>query len=357
MRAYLPILIFGAAAGAGLWATLNVAIWPWQWITLIGTALTILFTVRALLYRRQARALDHAAWQRLALVGVATLALALTGVTVRLAYQRGVDLVRAKHTPVECAPAAAGLTEHEAVSFTTSNSLILRGWYAPARNGAAVVLVHGLKGNRCGMLADAALLWQAGYGVLIFDLRGCGESEGDLVTLGYNEVDDVRGAVDFVLKQPGVSRVGLMGHSMGGATVIRAAARMPEVHIVVAQSTFTSLEDNVANGVEKVVGLPPFPFASLVIFFAERESGVRLNDVRPIDDLAAIASRPILIVHGELDELMPVSNGLALYAAAREPKELYLLPNAGHGDLPQIGGVEYARTLIGFFDRYLRPAP
>lgn len=357
MRLFLPIILSGVASGIGLWATLNVAVWPWQVVTLVCAALTVLATLHALRQRQRTISLPRAAWQRLALAGVVMLALALTSVTVGLAYQRGVGLVRAKHIPVECMPAAADLTEYEAVSFTTSDGLTLRGWYAPARNDAVIVLVHGLNGNRCGMLPEAALLWQAGYGVLLFDLRGCGESEGEVVTLGYNEVNDVRAAVGFALKQPGVSRVGLLGHSMGGATVIRAAARLPEVSAVVAQSTFTSLADNVANGVEKVVGLPPFPFAPLVVAFAERESGVRLNDVRPIDDLPALAPRPILIVHGALDDLIPVANAHALYAAAQEPKELYLLPTAGHADLLQIGGVEYVQRLTGFFDRYLLPPP
>lgn len=349
MRAYRPVLVSGLLALLGLWLTLNIAVQPWSTVTLGCAALTAAAAVRALGRRPRV----PGAGKRLALAGLAALALALTAVTVGLAYQRGVDLVRAKHAPVECAPAAAGLPV-TAVSFVTTDGLTLRGWFAGAGRGAAVVLVHGLNGNRCGVLADAGLLWQAGFDVLLFDLRGCGESAGELVTLGYREVEDVRAAVAFVRQQPGVVKVGLLGHSLGGATVLRAAARLPEVDAVVAQSAFSSLEDNIANGVEKVVGLPAFPFAPLVVYFAEQASGLRASDVRPIDDLAAIAPRPLLLVHGALDDLMPVANAYALQAASPGPVELYILPDAGHGNLPQVGGAEYAARITTFLDRALR---
>lgn len=185
---------------------------------------------------------------------------------------------------------------------------------------------------------------------LLIDLRNHGESGEAITTLGLNEVEDVRAAVDFLLARPEVDpgRIGLMGMSMGGGTAIRAAARIPEVQWVIAQSAYTSLTDNIEEGVRGLTGLPPFPFAPLVIAFGEAEAGLDSTQVRPIDDVASIAPRPILFVHGAKDGLVPPRNSQALYAAAGEPKQIYLAPDVGHGGFMQVVGEEYRARLVEF---------
>jgi len=121
---------------------------------------------------------------------------------------------------------------------------------------------------------------------------------------------------------------------MGGAVAIRAAARIPEIRAVVAQSAFSSLEENISQGVRVLTGLPPFPFAPLVIWFGEHEAGLRIRQVRPLDDVPQIGPR--------------------LYEAAREPKELYLIPDAGHGGLMAANPAEFERRVVGFLDAHLR---
>ncbi|MEK9165200.1 MAG: alpha/beta fold hydrolase [Chloroflexota bacterium] len=300
-------------------------------------------------------ALSRAAWGRLILFGAVTASLAAIAFGVWLAHGRANGIVHPGRVPVTRLPESVGITDYQSVSFLSSDGLTLRGWYAPTRNGAAVITLHGHAANREGLLDDAALLAARGYGVLLFDMRNNGESDGSVTTLGLLEVNDVRGAVAFVAAQTGVdaNRIGLIGHSMGGATAIMSAARIPQVRAVVAESAYTSLEDNIVNGVREVAHLPPFPFAPLVIFFGQQEAGLDITAVRPVDDIASISPRPILIVHGELDETIPVSNAYELYAAASEPKELYVIPNVGHTGLAQAGAEEYVRRVAGFFDEYL----
>jgi fermentation-respiration switch protein FrsA (DUF1100 family) len=144
---------------------------------------------------------------------------------------------------------------------------------------------------------------------------------------------------------------------MGGATAILAAARYPEIKAVIAESTFTSVEDNISDSFKALTGLPPFPFAPLVVWFGEREAGVDISQVSPLNRIDAITPRAVFIVHGELDELIAVRNAHQLYAAASEPKELYVIPNAGHGGLPQAQPAEYRKRIVGFFDRYLLQIP
>jgi len=228
-----------------------------------------------------------------------------------LAYSKALTLVHPLRTLASETPAAYGIPAWEDVRFLTSDNLELRGWFIPpegAVDGATIIFVHGLGSNREDLLEQAALLHKYGYGVLLFDLRNHGESQGTITTLGYLEAGDVQAAMDHLLSRPDVNpqRIGLMGMSMGGATVLRAAARIPEVRAVVAEAAYTSIEDNLAHGVRALTGLPPFPFAPLVAWFGEMESGLDIRLVRPIDDVGKIAPRPLLLIHGDQDTLVPL---------------------------------------------------
>ena len=245
-------------------------------------------------------------------------------------------------------------TSYQNVQFITSDGLTLKGWYIPPRNGALVIFVHGKNGNRAGFVDEAEFISAAGYGVLLFDLRNHGESDGNVTTLGLYEVRDVEAAVTFARQtaEPDLP-VALFGHSMGAATVLLAAVNIPEVRAVIAESAYTSVEDNIAEGMRGLIGLPPFPFAPLIVFFGERESGVKISSVRPLDVVGQISPRALMFIHGELDDLILVENSRRLYAAAREPKELYLLPNAGHSGFLQAAPEEYPRRILAFLEKYL----
>ena len=276
-----------------------------------------------------------------------------------LAHARAMGLVHPGRTQPADTPTDRGIGEWEEVRFRTPDDLELAGWFIPPDphgDGATVIFLHGLGSNRGEHLDQAVMLARHGYGALLVDMRNHGHSQGTVTTLGYAEVEDVRGAVAYLLARPEVNagRIGLVGTSMGGAVAIRAAARIPEIRAVVAQSTFSSLEENVSQGVRKLTGLPPFPFAPLVVWFGEREAGVRLRQVRPVDDLAQIAPRAILFMHGEEDPVVDVSNSLRLYEAAREPKALVLVPGAGHGGLMAADPAAFERQVVGFLDAHVR---
>jgi fermentation-respiration switch protein FrsA (DUF1100 family) len=348
--------------------------WPLAWVVMAGlsaratllqpspglAALTVVLSLGATYATGRVlrgRRLSHSAWLRLGVWVTGWVVIGLVGLGIWLAHERAYGLVHPGHRPATLQPEAVGLTDYQSVSFLTEDGLTLRGWYMPTHNGAVIVFVHGHGGNRGAMLADAEIVVAQGYGALLYDTRNAGESEGDLTTFGLLEVLDVGGAVDFALAQPQVKQVALFGHSMGGGIVLMAGARLPQVRAVVAESAFSSLEDNIANGVRHLTGLPPFPFAPLVVFFGQREAGMDIRQARPIDDIAALSPRPVLVIHGQLDETIPVANAHALYAAAQAPKELYLLPEAGHDELAHSGGADYRARVLSFLDRYLLQSP
>ncbi len=270
-----------------------------------------------------------------------------------VAHSNALTLVHPARTQPTATPLEYGISNWEEISFRNQDGQNLRGWFippSPGAKGALLIFVHGLGSNRSDLLEQAALLHGHGYGALLFDLRNHGESEGDITTLGYLEAEDVGAAVDYALTRPEVDpqRIGLIGMSMGGATVLRAAARLPQVRAVVAEAAFTSIEDNLAHGVRALTGLPPFPFAPLVAWFGEIEAGMDIRMVRPVDDVDEISPRPLLLVHGDQDPTVPVENSLALFQAAREPKQLYIVPGASHGGFVEADPQNFEQRLVDF---------
>ncbi len=286
------------------------------------------------------------------------IALALVGAVVWIARDRALTLIYPKRTfPLET-PSAYGLHGWEDARFQTRDGLTLAGWFvppAPPLPGAVIVYAHGFGSNRGDLLPQAALLAKHGYGALLIDLRNSGDSEGRQTTLGYQEPLDIAAAVDYLLTRPEVhpDRIGLVGVSLGAASAIRAAAVVPQLRAVVAESAYSSLQDNVAEGVRRLVGLPPFPFAPLVVFFAERELGQAMSAVRPVDDIGSIAPRALLLIHGSDDRLIDVSNSQRLYAAAGEPKQLWVVPGGHHSDLLAVAPEEFEAQVVEFLNQSL----
>jgi len=275
-------------------------------------------------------------------------------VVIVLAYWNACSLISPRRAPMTSTPAERGLS-FEPVTFTSADGLRLAGWYIPSRNRATIILCHGLGTNRADMLPQAVLLAEYGYGSLLFDFRAHGESEGEMVTYGYSETDDVLAAVDYLLSRPDVDpeRTGILGGSLGAATALHATARSTNLKAVVAESAFTSLEDAVASSFTVFSGLPAFPFAPLTVAFAQWQTGLRISEVRPIDDIPSISPRPVFIIHGTEDDLIPAEQGLRLYEAAGEPKELWMVDVMGHGSALGIFPDEYEKRVIGFFDKAL----
>ena len=141
-----------------------------------------------------------------------------------------VDYLAKPRAPID--QAALGLA-HERVTFSATDGVRLSGWYVPSRNGAGIVLVHGGGGDRQGTIRHARMLAKAGYGVLLYDARGRGESGGNENAFGWQWDRDVHGAVSYLAGR-GIHRVGLLGLSTGAEAAVAEAAADPRVRVVVA---------------------------------------------------------------------------------------------------------------------------
>ncbi len=242
------------------------------------------------------------------------------------------------------------------VTATTPDGLALAGWWVPSVNGAAVIAQHGYKSSRGEMLNEAAMLHRRGYGVLLSTTRAHDRSQGDLITFGRLEMDDFAAWYDFVRSEPTVDpdRIGILGNSMGGTLAIQFAARTPGIAAVVAHSPFSSLADTLDTSVRFFTALPPFPFAPMIAFWAEREAGIELTDVDAKPWIAALSPRPVFLLQGGADVVVSPDGGQRLYMAAREPRELWFDPKVGHAAFDGVRAAEYERRVGAFFDRYLR---
>ena len=231
------------------------------------------------------------------------------------------------------------------VELVTEDHVRLSAWYTPPKNGAVILVAHGYGDKR---IEDYhALFASHGYGVIAWDFRAHGESEGDFSSLGYYEVLDAKAALDFALAQPGVEHVGAWGGSMGAVTMIRATAQYPEIEALVADSAFASLEEEMDLRV-------PFPILrALIRFFAERQSGVTVDSVRPIDDITRINPRPVLIIQGMGDDMVPLDSAQRLYDAAGEPRQLWTENDVPHLNMYAYYKTRYIKQVIQFFDEYL----
>ena len=234
-------------------------------------------------------------------------------------------------------------TAFEEVSFTTSDGLRLEGWYVPSKNGAAVISFPGRKGPQ----KPARVLARHGYGVLLFDRRGEGESEGDPNAFGWRGTRDVAAAVAFLRSRPDVdpNRIGGVGLSVGGEVMLQAAAETDTLRAIVSEGA----------GVRSVREAVHVPGAVKVIFTEISAIGtfgtaVFTSDLPPpsLTELSAEISEPLFVIYsdgGQGGETI----SRQYYDAATGPKELWVAPG-GHTGAIDAAPDEYERRVVGFFD-------
>jgi fermentation-respiration switch protein FrsA (DUF1100 family) len=242
-------------------------------------------------------------------------------------------------------------TAYRPVTFTASDGLELSGWYVPSRNRAAVVLVHGGGGDRTGALRHSELLTRHGYGVLVYDSRGRGESEGNPVAMGWGWEKDVAGALAFLQERPDVDpeRIGGLGLSTGADVLFEVAAEDRDLKAVVADgATAESFADY-----RNLKGLDlAAPYWWTMYTAARILSGTSPGE--PLKDLVArVSPTPLLLIStgGSLPAELDMNR---LYAeVAREPVELWELPDVDHTAAIRERPEAYERRVVGFFDRAL----
>ena len=224
-------------------------------------------------------------------------------------------------------PGVVGLRQKD-VEFQAEDGTRLHGWWIPSPRQPAVahvLLAHGNAGNIGDRVLHAKLLTDAGLDVLLFDYRGYGKSEGSPDEAGTYK--DARAALGALLRQGGVhaARVIYLGESIGGAVALALALEAPPLGLVL-QSAFTSIRD---------MGRLHYPLIPQAL----------VPDAYPSLRRIAGLRAPVLVVHGDRDDIVPVAHGRALFDAAPEPKRLEIVRGAGHNDLIEAMGASYGMVI------------
>ena len=219
-----------------------------------------------------------------------------------------------------------------------------------------MILVSGYGDTQDQMLPFAEFLHQAEFNVMTYNSRARAPSGGEYVTLGALEQKDLVSVVDYALGRAEVdsNRIGVLGISMGGSTAILSAAKDKRISAVVDDSGFSDAPRIIAASFEHFIHLPAFPFAPLTIAIAGYRVGVGVSRVRPVEVIGQISPRPLLIIHETSDAVVPADNSLRNFAAARQPKELWLVPGTGHGHAHTVAKSEYEKRVTVFFRSAMR---
>lgn len=245
---------------------------------------------------------------------------------------------------------------HEDMSITSFDGLTLRGKYYECVPGGPVELMfHGYRGNAdrdlCGGVQRCFSL---GRNTLIVDQRGCGSSDGNVITFGVKESDDCHRWIDHLIQRFGPDvKIIITGISMGASTVMLAAGReLPKQVVgVLADCGYTSAED-IIKVVIRQMKLPPklaYPFVRLgAVLFAHFDP----NSDSPIEAMKR-CKVPVMLIHGEADDFVPCEMSRRNFDACNAPKKLWTVPGAGHGLSILVDKPGYMRELREFFDPLL----
>ncbi|QTN34266.1 alpha/beta hydrolase [Akkermansiaceae bacterium] len=254
----------------------------------------------------------------------------------------GVDTNKLFYFPTRDEPATPAKWgfRYDDIDFLSTDGTKLHGWFMPAKAARAkgtVVFSHGNAGSIGHHLGFVLWLVEAGYQVFMYDYRGFGKSGGELDRKGM--VEDVKGAFAYVAARKDVDAGKLIsfGHSLGGAKSVAALSeKQPEgLRAIVIDGTFSSYQ-----AMARIVG---------------GEYGARLitDDLSPKDFIGKLSDTPLLVVHGDRDQVVPIAQGKQLFDLASEPKTFFEVKGGSHGDSLARNEGAYRKRMLAWLEGVL----
>jgi len=267
-------------------------------------------------------------------------------------------VTRRRHLLPEITPDTISPIWEEVRFLSRGDRVRLYGWWFPAKDAhRALVLVHGHGQNRLDMNwgsdAIARTFLARGYSVLMFDLRGHGESARSRQSYGVREKNDVLGAFDYVRGRGfRPEAIAMIGVSYGASTLLMAASELQDAGAIVADSGYAQAWPVIAAEIPRyspfLASVRPGPgirLASRLVY------GIDLRAARPENAVGLIPERPVLFIHGAIDAYIPPSHSERLRTASSHPaSELWLVPDAGHAQTYAMAPDEYIKRVAAFFD-------
>ena len=232
--------------------------------------------------------------------------------------------------------AQSGL-EPELVEIEGDSALVtLRGWWLRAEDlessepSPTLIFLHSLGGTREDLLEFALPFREAGFDLMLLDLRSHGESDGEFFTYGARESEDISAAIDWLSEQGAAAHVGIIGVSAGGAVAIAAAAQDERIQAVVTLGTFADLEATIT---QQTPHLPGF-WRERAVTQAEAIAEFEIEAASPVYSAAQLEV-PLLILHGDRDQYIPPENARQLYDAAAGARQIGWITDGTHANMLQ----------------------
>lgn len=239
------------------------------------------------------------------------------------------------------------------VNLVSTSGATLRGWWIRGEPGkGAVILLHGVRSTRYGVTNRVQFLRQSGCAVLLFDFQAHGESSGEHITYGKLESCDAAAAVAFVTTNAPGERIGVIGISLGGAAALLAEPPLP-VNAFVLESVFPTLRQATEDRIAIHFGSPGRLLAPLLTCQLRPRLGISADELKPIEH-ARSNTTPKLFIAGTADLHTTLAESKALFTAAAEPKELWLVEGATHTDMHGFSPVEYEKRVGAFLRTHLQ---
>lgn len=241
----------------------------------------------------------------------------------------------------------------EPVQIPGRDHVVVHGWLAPGKPGGGVVLLaHSMRSNRVEMLSRARFLQDKGYGVLLIDLQGHGETIGDKITFGLKEAENIEASVDFLRQRFPRERIGAIGTSLGAAAIVLAKKNL-KLDAVILESLHPTLEEAVENRLKLHFGDYGSVLLPLMLWQLSLNLDIAIAELNPIARIDQL-NAPVLLISGTHDAHTTQSETERLYASARIPKELWIVPGAKHFNMHTYAGREYEYRVDDFLSHYLK---
>jgi dipeptidyl aminopeptidase/acylaminoacyl peptidase len=277
-------------------------------------------------------------------------------VTLAIGYAATIPLMRRRVPDPADHPSAYGMAGEE-VSFPSRDGLTLGGWWIPAQDSprGTIIMCPGQNGSLDKDIAQAAPLHRARFNVLMFDFRGHGRSEGQLVTIGALEQADLFGALDYLAAQQGIERVGVLGFSMGSGVTLMVAAQDQRIAALVVDGAYPRLS-GLLMGYLRAQNIPTrlltTALAWLTLVVGSMRTRYQIYRANPVD-LADRIKAPALFIHGDLDPFVTPAEVETVIARLSVKTELWRVPDAGHREAYNKHPDEYNRRVVAWFEKHL----
>lgn len=243
---------------------------------------------------------------------------------------------------------------YEEVNFQANDGTKLSGWWISAKESRqTIVVVHGVGSNKGDASVVAPFLHRAGFNVLLFDMRGHGDSSGHTVSFGLHEARDVNAAVGLAAKNS--QSVGLYAFSMGGSAALHAIGKtgLPKAKAVILDSTFAEMVPLAHSQMAFLPETLACPLLKSLSFYSWLEIGSTLENIAPHRYIGQIAPRPLLLMHGTRDSLIAPAHAKKNFSLAKQPKQLHWMQGADHCTGLWTEGAAYEKRIVAFFKKNL----